>query len=52
MSAIELESFLAAMEIVRRANAAALAVLQHPGDEVDERDHRLDPATSPTITIH
>jgi hypothetical protein len=52
MSAIELESFLAAMEIVRRANAAALAVLQNPADEIDERDRRLDLAASPAITIH
>jgi hypothetical protein len=49
MSAIELEAFLAAMEVVRCVNAAAIAVSQTSSDEIDDRDHRLDLGPSPTI---
>jgi hypothetical protein len=49
MSAIELEAFLAAMEVVRCVNAAAIAVSQTLSDDIEDRDYRLDPSASPTI---
>jgi hypothetical protein len=49
MSANELEAFLAAMDVVRCVNAAAIAVAQTLSDEIEDRDHRLDLGASPTI---
>jgi hypothetical protein len=49
MSPIELEDFLAAMEVVRRVHAAAMASWQDLSDPIDDHDHPLDLAATPTV---
>jgi hypothetical protein len=53
MSAIELKAFLAAMEIVREANTAAVAIAHDLIDTDDDRSDRIGLADLPASrTIH
>jgi hypothetical protein len=53
MSAIELKAFLAAMEIVREANTAAIAIAHDLIDTDDGHDDQLCLVEPPVLrTIH
>jgi hypothetical protein len=53
MSAIELEAFLAAMEIARQANTAAIAIAHDLIDTDNDRSDRLGAVDRPASrTIH
>ncbi len=53
MSAIELKAFLAAMEIARQANTAAIAIAHDLIEADDDRSDRLGLADLPASrTIH